>query len=188
MTRATQGTKEQMVRVALEQFARYSYEGASLQMIASAMGLTKPAIMYHFGSKDELLVAVAQPAFDDLETYLDGVAAQSSPTTKRRYATRGYVDLLVKHRQLMALLVQDPSVAAHPAVHDRMAGYTDSMLRIFINDWSDLGEHVYVGSALAGLRAAAADFLDIPDEELHSYLLAAAERMLSRPRRRSTTM
>ncbi|MFI1051400.1 TetR family transcriptional regulator [Streptomyces griseoruber] len=51
--------------------ARRSYEGASIGMIASGMGLTKAAVTYHFRTKEDLLNAVVEPAFTDLNAYFE---------------------------------------------------------------------------------------------------------------------
>lgn len=41
--------------IAIDCFARYGYQGASIDRIAKAAGLTKGAIYYHFKDKEELL-------------------------------------------------------------------------------------------------------------------------------------
>jgi TetR/AcrR family transcriptional regulator len=43
---------------ALELFARRGYESTGVQEIAGAAGITKPALYYHFGSKQGLLDAI----------------------------------------------------------------------------------------------------------------------------------
>lgn len=189
MTDAVAGerTRDRMIRIARELFAKHSYEGASLQMIASAAGVTKPAISYHFRTKEELLAAVAAPAFDDLRAYFDALDTRHSKAAQRRQAVSGYVDLLVKHRELMFLLVEDPGAAASPVIHDRMTAFSDELRRLFVTQWTDLAEQVHVTVALGGLRDAAASFPEVPDDDLRLYLKAAADRMLARPLRRGRT-
>lgn len=62
MTRA--GTKEnpdrraQIIAAAFDEFAAGGYQQASLRSIAAKVGITHPGVLYHFRSKEELLVAV----------------------------------------------------------------------------------------------------------------------------------
>lgn len=39
---------------ATKQFAARGYEGTSIQQIAEVVGITRPTLVYHFGSKDQL--------------------------------------------------------------------------------------------------------------------------------------
>jgi AcrR family transcriptional regulator len=59
-------TKARIVREALRLFLKKGYERASLSDIATAVGITKPAIYHHFGGKDEVLQAVLTLFFDEM--------------------------------------------------------------------------------------------------------------------------
>ena len=52
----------QIRRIALNHFALYGYEGASLQQIAEEVGIKKPSIYAHFKGKDDLFLNVVQYA------------------------------------------------------------------------------------------------------------------------------
>ena len=47
--------RRDLMDIAIDCFARYGYQGASIDRIAKAAGLTKGAIYYHFKDKEELL-------------------------------------------------------------------------------------------------------------------------------------
>lgn len=64
-------TCERMLGCALALFTEHGYVGASIQMIVSGMGLSKAAVSYHCRTKEDLLNAVVQPAFSDLNAYFD---------------------------------------------------------------------------------------------------------------------
>ena len=53
-------TRGQLVEAALDVFGRLGYEGASTREIAQAAGANLAAIVYHFGGKEGLHIAVAQ--------------------------------------------------------------------------------------------------------------------------------
>lgn len=51
-------TKEQILRVAEELFASQGYAGTSMRAVIREAGVNLAAVNYHFGSKEELFVAV----------------------------------------------------------------------------------------------------------------------------------
>ena len=53
-------TRAQLIEAALDTFGRFGYEGASTREIAKAAGANLAAIVYHFGGKEGLHVAVAE--------------------------------------------------------------------------------------------------------------------------------
>ena len=61
-------TKEQIVLAAERLFAERGYEGVSLREIGAAAGSgNNSAVQYHFGSKEQLVVAI----FENRLTYID---------------------------------------------------------------------------------------------------------------------
>ena len=189
MAAATGQTRDKMSRIALKLFTAHSYEGTSIQMIATAMGVSKAAVSYHFRTKEELLAAVAEPAFTELQRFFDEVVAEHGKAARRRLALRGYVSVLVKHRGLLALLEQDPAAAASPVVREKMTHFAQRLVGLFIEDASNPKEQVFAAVALGGMRNAAAVFSLFSDAELNQYLLAAAERIFGRaaPRKSRAT-
>jgi AcrR family transcriptional regulator len=54
------GTRAELIEAALDVFGRLGYEGASTRVIAKAAGANLAAIVYHFGGKEALYLAVAE--------------------------------------------------------------------------------------------------------------------------------
>ena len=50
--------REQILSAALRIIAENGYTGATLQQVADAVGLSKPGVLHHFGSRDALFTAV----------------------------------------------------------------------------------------------------------------------------------
>lgn len=48
------GVRERILREATRLFAERGYSGVSIQAISEAVGVTRPTLVYHFGSKDAL--------------------------------------------------------------------------------------------------------------------------------------
>ncbi|WP_328915327.1 MULTISPECIES: TetR/AcrR family transcriptional regulator [unclassified Streptomyces] len=72
-------TRRRIQDVALELFARHGYEKTSLREIAEHLDVTKAALYYHFKTKEDILISIA----DDLAKPIDEliVWAESQPRT-----------------------------------------------------------------------------------------------------------
>jgi AcrR family transcriptional regulator len=64
--------------IAIDCFARYGYQGTTIDRIASAAGVTKGALYYHFRDKEELLFEAVQDRITEFE---QRVVGSVSPTT-----------------------------------------------------------------------------------------------------------
>ena len=68
---------------AAERFAARGYDATTLDEIAAAAGVTKPILYRHFGSKQELYMALLARHRDDLPTFLTAAAdAGPEPTVE----------------------------------------------------------------------------------------------------------
>ncbi len=72
-------TKQQIISVALELFIKNGYEGTSLADIAGRIGITKPAIYYHFENKEKLFLAVVNGFLDEMEKWMLSVIEVDVP-------------------------------------------------------------------------------------------------------------
>jgi AcrR family transcriptional regulator len=73
---AGQGTenharREQIVAVAMRQFAEHGYRGARVEDIAAEVGVAKGTVFLHFGNKEGLFLAVYREAVGQLPAWLD---------------------------------------------------------------------------------------------------------------------
>jgi AcrR family transcriptional regulator len=55
---AAASTRERILDVALDLFTDQGFDGTSMREIAERLGISKPAIYYHFTSKEEILTAL----------------------------------------------------------------------------------------------------------------------------------
>jgi AcrR family transcriptional regulator len=66
-------TRSRLIRAAVQVFDKKGYDAASVREIVELAGVTKPALYYHFGSKEGLLKAILTEGAREFE----GVMAQS---------------------------------------------------------------------------------------------------------------
>src|SRR5512136_380648 len=74
-------TRERILKAALKLFARKGIEGSSLRDITADAGANLQAVDYHFGSKDDLVMAVlaqcARPLIEKSIRELDALEKES---------------------------------------------------------------------------------------------------------------
>ncbi len=75
--------REQLIAVATKQFAKFGYDATTTDAIATAAGVTEPILYRHFGSKQELFVAITRSVSEqtirhwhELTADVDGPAEQ----------------------------------------------------------------------------------------------------------------
>lgn len=66
-TRRRQHDSASLLQVAIRLFNERGYDGASMDAIAAAAGITKSSIYHHFHSKEEMLARVLDRAIADLD-------------------------------------------------------------------------------------------------------------------------
>nr|WP_263393293.1 TetR/AcrR family transcriptional regulator [Pseudomonas chlororaphis] len=61
-----------MLTAAIAVIAQEGYAGASMRKVAQHAGCTTGAVTYYFANKEEMVTAVAQSLFDQIDTLLEG--------------------------------------------------------------------------------------------------------------------
>lgn len=182
-------TRTRLLSTALELFTEYGVEGTSLQMIADALGVTKAAVYYYFRAKSEITEAVAEPALAELDAVLDEAERVRTRGARVDHVLNGLVDLVVRHRALVALFSSDPGVAraVEKSLHNA-EGFQVRLPRLLVGPEPDTPTLVSVHVALAGIALAGGSpaLGELPDETLREHLLDAGRKLLGRPRRRSS--
>jgi AcrR family transcriptional regulator len=94
-SRRGRATQAAILDHAAELFASKGFEGTSLQDVADAMSMSRPAVYHYFRSKDELLAALVSGT------------AETAATVARDIRTRTDIDAIAKVRQFVLQLAQD---------------------------------------------------------------------------------
>ncbi len=110
--------QRRVMRAALDLFGEHGVSGTSLQMIATALGVTKAAVYHQFRSKDELVLAVAEAEMEGLSALLDQAEAAGDRERMLEVLLDGIVDLTVQRRGVVNNLQSDPAVVALLADHE----------------------------------------------------------------------
>ncbi|MDM4762668.1 helix-turn-helix domain-containing protein [Galbitalea sp. SE-J8] len=177
-------SRDEIIAVALVEFARDGYAGTSLQAIADAAGLSKSAVLYHFASKQALLEASVVPAVDALGTLLDDIASAIDSPEARPGFIAGFVDLLFEHRLAVSVfvnhgrgLVDVPVIARAFGIIDRLGGYFASV-GIGAEDKARFGIAL-AGSAYMLVAGDGHEGLHADEHELRRAITAVMTELLS---------
>ena len=76
---------EQVTAAALSVFGRYGYQRASMDLIAKAAGISRPALYQHFRGKDDIFRAAGERIADELISAAETAATADAPTADRLY-------------------------------------------------------------------------------------------------------
>ena len=115
-------TKEAIREAAIIEFRLHGYRGASLETIAAKLGITRAAVLHHYGTKTDLLAAVLNPYLDAVE-HVIGRYAWRSPLTPqhRRLFLADVIDAFIAHHDVAGILIRDITAHADVKTVDRAA-------------------------------------------------------------------
>ena len=96
-----------IVDIAVQVFLRRGYDGASLDQVAAAAGITKASIYYHADGKEALLARGAGRALDALFAVLEEPPAKKGRAAARlKYIVRRTIEITVDQLAEVALLLR----------------------------------------------------------------------------------
>jgi AcrR family transcriptional regulator len=181
-------TRVRILRAALSEFSARGFRATSIQAIATRVGISKAAVLYHFESKDEILAALTAPMLDGMESAL--VAAElSDPGQAGWTVLTGLLEVWLSHRYLMRMSLHDLALVGGSAFERyRDAGLRANALVAGANP--DLATRIRASQALAMLGDPVVLFADEPTDALRERVLEGVRRLLGQtevvnlPRRR----
>ncbi|MDR7326772.1 MULTISPECIES: TetR/AcrR family transcriptional regulator [Catenuloplanes] len=181
MRRTPGEARRRLLDAALGLYARHGVGGTSLQMIADELGVTKAAVYHQFATKEEIAVAVLQPAVDALAAVADVAEAQPTRAGRRETAVTGVVGLIVANRERASVLSGDPAMAALIRAHPDLAVQARRLKAAIFGAAVDAPEARVAATVLAGGMATAGrdpSLADLTDDNLRVHLLTLARRLL----------
>ena len=180
-TRAAQAerTRQQILETAQRLFTEYGYDATSMQKIADEMGLTKPAVFYHFRTKSDILRAAMQPGIQRLEQLLDETAALRGRRARTEYLVNGVVDHLVQNRRYSVMVTTDPAAKRDDLDREVMTMRRRAVALLFGDN--PTGAERLAFSAVMCVPECLPELTDLPDEELREALQTTMLRLLRVP-------
>src|SRR3954453_14661382 len=118
--------RAQILAPAERAFAASGFHAASMDAIADAVGVGKPVLYRHFGSKEGLYGASLERAGQQLVERLAAVARQPGPREQLESGVLAFLGYVEEHREAWLVLHREASGAAAPGrrlveLQERMA-------------------------------------------------------------------
>ncbi len=117
--------RDKIIDAAIEQFGEVGYRAAGLRDIAASAGITHPGLLYHFGSKDELLAAVLKYRDDQQGAMITAVQPTPDAVLDALYALAEQNTAEVRIVEMFATLSAEATDPNHPAHEYFRARYAD---------------------------------------------------------------
>ena len=128
--------RETIVEAAGRLFGERGYDGARLDDVAAAAGVTKPVLYRHFDSKRDLYLALLARHRDDLPTFAAAMPTDGSLGERLRAVLEVWLEYVETHSYAWKMLFRDtgggPEVRAlrgrvHARARDVLAGVIQSL-------------------------------------------------------------
>jgi AcrR family transcriptional regulator len=104
--------ERQILDAAVAVFGERGYQAASMDVVAERVGVTKPVLYAHFGSKEGLLLAcIARARAELLEVTTTAAASAHGPEEMLRRGTLAFFEYLERREPAWTLLYSESTVA-----------------------------------------------------------------------------
>ncbi|WP_077102038.1 TetR/AcrR family transcriptional regulator [Mycobacterium terramassiliense] len=172
MSKPRSGTRERIQEVARELFVQRGVQRTSLQDIADKLGITKPALYYHFPSREDLVRSILVPLIDEGERFVDDQERRGQPDA--RTLLEGYFDFHYRHRQDLVLVLAELTMLADLGLIDKVLAWRDRLGKLVFGPRPTLEQSTRAVVAFGGLQDCCLQFPDAPYAVLRETSVQAA--------------
>ncbi len=135
-----EATSLRVLRAAEQVFGERGLRSARLEDIAGMAGISRPSLLYHFGSKDKLYAQVVKRAFDEIR---EALGAALVPPTAENYdevvmaIVGSLLELEQKHRALLGIVLRsmlEPGSPSYDVVVDEFSQIVTTLV-VFVETY-----------------------------------------------------
>jgi AcrR family transcriptional regulator len=177
-------TRSAILATARELFLRDGYRATSMRRIAERLGITKPALYYHFPAKRVILEHLVGPVVVEVERLLDRGLADTGGDDGHQGARwqllEDYFEVLLVHRDIFAMIVRDLSHMTESPLGDRFLATLARVNALVAGEGADVGRRILTAQIIAGLGDPIMLFPGEPDAVLRAHVLRNARFLFDR--------
>jgi len=178
VSRPRSDTRQRIQDVARDLFLQQGVQRTSLQDIADKLGITKPALYYHFSSREDLVRSILVPLIDEGEQFVSDQEGRGD--TDARELLEGYFDFHYRHRQDLVLVLAELTMLADLGLIDKVLAWRDRLGKLVFGPRPTLAQATRAVVAFGGLQDCCLQFPDTPYGELRKTSVEAALAALGR--------
>ena len=180
------GGRKRILAAARELFAGRSYTDVSMQDVASAAGVTKAALYYHFTNKQDILRALAAPAMEATPTVLSMLPERPVDLAQWAGVVASLSEWLLDNRKVLMLFERNHGVmhelaheSSHFEMHELLHERVDA---IFGDEAVPLDDRIRMAASLGVLLSVLGGaFANVAVEILRPAVDAAIASVLRAP-------
>jgi AcrR family transcriptional regulator len=173
-------TRERIPIVALQLFAEKGYEATSMREIAEQLGITKPALYYHFDSKEAIVRELLRELLGQVAELVSWVQGQKVTPRLRRDVLLRWSDIMQANGLALFRFMMANRHVIHDLHHNDsgrqdMMTLVEQLYGLLLPPKASVEDQLRVRMALMSINMAGMAGVDIeaPDEEI----LAAARKL-----------
>ncbi|MFC5835599.1 TetR/AcrR family transcriptional regulator [Nonomuraea insulae] len=166
-------TKARIQAVARELFVEQGVQNTSLRQISERLGITKPALYYHFASRDDLVRSIVQPMVEDIERFV-GDRGPGDP----RALLDDYFELIWRHRDVLVMMIRELSTMSYLDLGTRMFDWRRQLIAMLLGPELTQEQHIRATVALGGMSDCAVEYAHLPLEVVKPTAVEAAAVVL----------
>ncbi len=171
-------TRARILEVALDLFSTRGLQQTSLREIADRLELTKPALYYHFASRDDLVRSLMRPLVDDGDAFLDRAERDGADP---RELLGEYFDLTYRHRRIAMVMLRDMSAPAFRDFPARVLVWQRRLTVLLTGPEPTLAMRTRAVVAIGGVSDCTIKFDGEPADQVRAAALDAACAALGIP-------
>lgn len=172
MSRPRSDTRERIQEVARELFAQQGVQRTSLQDIADRLGITKPALYYHFTSREDLVRSIVQPLIDDGEQFVADQEARDAVDVRELLG--GYFDFHYRRRRDLVVVLAEFAILEDLDLVEKVLAWRDRLGKLIFGRKPTLQQATRAVIAFGGLQDCCLQFPDTPYEKLRTAVIEGA--------------
>jgi len=172
VTKPGSDTRTRIQDVARELFSEKGVQRTSLQDIASRLGITKPALYYHFKSREDLVRSILTPLMEEGERFVH--AQEQRTQVSARELLQGWFDFHYRYRADLVLVVAELTTLADLGLIDTLLAWRERLTRLVFGPDATLEQSTRAVIAFGGLQDCCLQFPDPPYEALRAATVDGA--------------
>jgi AcrR family transcriptional regulator len=179
-------TRDRILDVALDLFTDQGFDGTSMREIAERLHMSKPAIYYHFASKEEILVALHMRLHEFGKTALERLTGQAVTLQLWGSLLDEVLDQVLAQRKIFLMHERNQAALAklHRKDHDDQHDDIEQRFRQALSDPSlSLRDRVRMacslGAVFGALLLSGDAFSDVSNAELGSLVRDAVDDLVA---------
>ncbi|MGH3320714.1 MAG: TetR/AcrR family transcriptional regulator [Streptosporangiaceae bacterium] len=177
------GTRERIQQVALELFAEKGYENTALREVSERLEITRPALYYHFKTKDDILDSVVADLTGSMDELIEWARRQPRTVEARRDTLSKIAELLTSQwRPLIRFAQANQTTMQTHRAGEHMQQRVLALVSLLADPDADLRQQFEARLAVFALILGNVPFifnLDVPEERLSEISLGVATKLVS---------